>query len=55
VEGGLGSARPLGIELGNMLFGNLSDDAEQARSWVLVLDDALFGRSRSRGGRYACP
>lgn len=42
VESGSSSARTLGKQLGNLLFGNLSGDAEQATSWVLVLDDALF-------------
>ena len=42
VQSGSGSARSLGLQLGNLLFGNLNGDAEQARSWVLVLDDVLF-------------
>ena len=42
VESGSPAANRLGIELGNLLFGNLSADAEQAKSWALVLDDALF-------------
>ena len=42
VESGSGEARQLGVELGGLLFGKLNGDAKQARSWVLVLDDALF-------------
>ena len=42
VESGSDSARRLGLELGNLLFGNLSGEAETAKSWLLVLDDALF-------------
>ena len=42
VESGSTSARALGAELGKMLFGNLNREAEQAKSWVLVLDGALF-------------
>ncbi len=42
VQNGSGSARSLGLQLGNVLFGSLNGDAEQARSWVLVLDDVLF-------------
>ena len=42
VENGSASAKPLGKRLGNLLFGNLSADANEARSWILVLDDALF-------------
>lgn len=42
VQNGSSSARELGLQLGNLLFGNLDGEAETARSWVLVLDDALF-------------
>ena len=42
VESGSSSAKELGLQLGSMLFSDLNGDAEQARFWILVLDDALF-------------
>jgi CHAT domain-containing protein len=42
VRNGSSAAPRLGRELGSMLFGNLSGEAERARSWVLVPDDVLF-------------